>query len=108
MELAQRINYAYTLLKENIPSTEILESLTRQYGVSRVQAYRYVRMAKKNQALIPIPEASVVFTVKLAPSLIKGVKAVASSMGLSISTIVRMALEEFLSKPDRGKKQQTS
>jgi len=108
MELAQRVNYAFTLLKKNIPSTEVLESLTRQYGVSRVQAYRYVRIAKKNQTLIPIPESSVVFTVKLAPSIIKGIKAAASSMGLSISTVVKMALEEFLSKPDRGKKQQTS
>ena len=51
---------------------------------------------------------SVVFTVKLGPSLIKRVKATASSMGLSISTVVKMALEEFLSKPARGKKRETS
>ena len=108
MELAQRINHAFTLLKEDLSSSEVLDSLIKQYGVSRVQAYRYVRLAKKNQHFIPVPEPSVVFTVKLGPSLIKGIKAAASSMGLSISTVVKMALEEFLSKPDRGEKKETS
>lgn len=108
MELAQRTNHAFTLLKKDLSSTEVLDALVNRYGVSRAQAYRYVRMAKKNQDFIPIPELSVVFTVKLGPSLIKRVKATASSMGLSISTVVKTALEEFLSKPARGKKRETS
>jgi G:T/U-mismatch repair DNA glycosylase len=108
MELAQRINYAYFLLKKDIPSSEILESIKRQYGVSRVQAYRYIRSARENHSLIPIPESSVVFTVKLGTSLIKRIKATASSMGVSISTVVKMALEEFLSKPNCGKKKEKS
>lgn len=108
MELAQRINHAYTLLKKDIPSSEIVNALIKQYGVSKIQAYRYIRSAKENQKHIPVPESSVVFTVKLAPSLIKRIKATASSMGLSISTVVKMALEEFLSKPNRGKKNEAS
>jgi len=108
MELAQRINHAFTLLGKGLSSAEVLDALTKQYGVSRVQAYRYVQVAKKNQSLIPIPESSVVFTVKLGPSLIKRVKTTASSMGISISVVVKMALEEFLSKPDRGEKKETS
>jgi hypothetical protein len=108
MELAQRINQAFTLLGKGLSSAEVLDALTKRYGVSRVQAYRYVQVAKKNQGLVPIPESSVVFTVKLGPSLIKLVKSTASSMGLSISTVVKMALEEFLSKPDRGTKKETS
>lgn len=108
MELAQRANHAFILLRKDMSSAEVLDALIKRYGVSRVQAYRYVQMAKKNQGLIPIPESSVVFTVKLGPSLIKSIKATASSMGLSISTVVKMAFEEFLLKPDRGEKKETS
>ena len=108
MELAQRVNRAYALLEKDISSERILDSLMEQYGVSRVQAYRYLRQARENRKLVPIPEQSVVFTVKLDPSLIKGIKVAASSMGLSISKVVKMALEEFLTKPDHGKKKKAS
>jgi len=108
MELAGRINHAFSLLKKGLSPAEILEVLITRYGVSKVQAYRYMQMAKKNQDFIPIPEPSVVFTVKLGPTLIKRVKAIASSMGVSISTVVKMALDEFLSKPDHGERKETS
>jgi hypothetical protein len=108
MELADRINHTFTLLGKGLSSAEILEDLITRYGVSRVQAYRYIQMAKKNQDFIPIPEPSIVFTVKLGASLIKHIKATASSTGVSISTVVKMALEEFLSKPYRGTKKETS
>lgn len=107
-ELAQRINRAYSLLEKELPSAEVLDALIKQYNVSRIQAYRYMQRAKKNPKPIPVPERSVVFTVKLEPSLIGRIKSAASSMGLSISKIVKMALEEFLSKRDRGSKKETS
>ncbi|MDZ7608518.1 MAG: recombinase family protein [Cyclobacteriaceae bacterium] len=62
-------------------------------------------MAKKRQGLIPVPESSVVFMGKLSRGLIKGIKAAAPSMRLSISTVVKIALEEFLSKRERGEKE---
>jgi hypothetical protein len=108
MELAQRVNHAYMLLKKATSPSEILEVLIKQYGVSRIQAYRYIRLAKAGQGPMLILEPSVVFTVKLEPSLIKRVKAVASSMSLSISKLVKMALEEFLSKHDRGEREKAS
>lgn len=108
MELAQRVNLAYSLLKKEMSSSDILATLINQYGVSRIQAYRYLRLAQKNQGPVPVPESTTVFTVKLEPGLIKGIKAAASSMGLSISKVVKMALEEFLSKPDRGKRKEAS
>ena len=106
MELVQRVNHAFTLLEKEVVVADILDTLIMQCGVSRVQAYRYIQMAKKNQGLISIPEPSVVFTVKLVPSLIKLTKAMASSMGLSISAVVKTALEDFLSKQDRGTKKE--
>jgi len=63
MELAQRVNYAYMLLKRGTPPLEILEALIKQYGVSRIQAYWYIRLAKAGQGPMLILEPSVVFTV---------------------------------------------
>jgi len=53
-------------------------------------------------------EASVVFTVKQPPGLINRIKKFASSKGISISKVVRTALEEFLAKKDHGKKGETT
>jgi predicted DNA binding CopG/RHH family protein len=107
-ELAKRINQAYVLLSKEKPTAEIVEHLIEKYGVSQIQAYRYVQQAKENNGKVAIPEDSVVFTVKLPPSLINRVKRFARSQGMSISKVVRAALEEFLSKRDHGKKGETS
>jgi hypothetical protein len=85
-------------LEQQKPQTSIVEQLMNTYGVSQIQAYRYVQQAKENKEQIAIPENSVVFTVKLPPSLILRVREFAVSQGTSISKIVRVALEEFLSK----------
>jgi len=50
----------------------------------------------------------VVFTVKQPPGLINRIKKFASSKGISISKVVRTALEEFLAKKDHGKKGETT
>jgi|SRR5882757_3851077 len=107
-ELARRINQAYTLLLKEKPVAEIVDHLTERYGISSIQAYRYVQQARENNGKVAVPEASVVFTVKLPPSLIKRVKRFARSQGMSISKVVWSALEEFLSKRDHGKKGETS
>ena len=107
-ELARRINQAFTLLKKGIPHSQIIDKLVAMFGVSKIQAYRYLRQARDNQGKIPIPESSVVFTVKLPPTLIERIKIFARSKGTSISKVVRAALEEFLAKKDHGEKRETS
>ena len=107
-ELAKRINQAYVLLNKEKPQSQIVEHLVEMYGVSQIQAYRYVQQAKANNGKMAIPEASVVFTVKQPPSLINRVKKFAVFKGMSISKVVRTALEEFLAKKDHGKKGETS
>lgn len=97
-ELAERINQAYSLLEQQEPHILIVSSLMDTYGVSQIQAYRYVHQAKSQKEKLAIPEGSVVFTVKLPPSLICRVKEFAVSQGTSISKVVSMALEEFLLK----------
>lgn len=100
-ELAERINQAHSMLEQQKSHTSIVEQLMDTYGVSQIQAYRYVQQAREHKQKLVIPENSVVFTVKLPPSLILRVKEFALSQGTSISKIVRMALEEFLSKKQR-------
>jgi hypothetical protein len=107
-ELVKRINGAFTLLQKEKPQPQIVEWLMGKYGVSLVQAYRYIQLAKEIEEKMAIPESSVVFTVKLPPTLIKRIKKLSKSRRLSISKVVHTALEEFLAKKDHVKKGQTS
>lgn len=108
MELAKRINQAYALLKKEKPQSQVIEHLMKKYGVSQIQAYRYVQQAKELNEKKAIPEASVVFTVKIPPSLITRIRKFASSKEMSISAVVRAALEDFLAKKDHGQKREAS
>ena len=78
------------------------------YSISQIQAYRYVQQAKENNGKVPVPEASVVFTVKLPLSLINRIEKFAGYKRMSISKVVRNTLEEFLAKKEHGKKEETS
>jgi hypothetical protein len=107
-ELVKRINSAFAMLQREKPQPLIVESLIGKYGISQVQAYRYIQLAKEINEKMQVPESSVVFTVKLPPTLIKRVKKLSKSKRLSISKVVHTALEEFLAKRDHVKKGQTS
>ena len=107
-ELAKRINQAFTLLQNHKPQPHIAERLMQKYGVSQVQAYRYIQLAREINEKMAIPESSVVFTVKLPPTLISRIKKLSGSKGLSISKVVHTALEEFLAKKDHAQKGATT
>jgi predicted DNA binding CopG/RHH family protein len=107
-ELAKRINQAYALLNKDRPQPQVVEHLIKKYGVSQIQAYRYVQQAKEMNGKMAVPEASVVFTVKIPPSLVNRIRKFASSKGMSISKVVRAALEDFLAKKDHGSKTEAS
>src|SRR3989337_2244025 len=106
-ELVKRINSAFTMLQKEKPQPQIVERLIGKYGVSQVQAYRYMQLAKEINEKIAVPESSVVFTVKLPPTLIKRVKKLSKSKRLSISKGVHTALEDFLAKKDHVQKGET-
>lgn len=107
-ELAKRINQAFHLLNKEISSAQIVDELAEMFGTSKVQAYRYLKQAKENRQKVPIPESSVVFTVKLPPSLIERVKTFAAFKGMSISKVVRTALEDFLAKRPHDQRKEAS
>jgi len=82
---------------------QIVERLMDKYGVSQIQAYRYIQLAREINQKMVVPESSVVFTVKLPPTLIGRIKKLSRSRKLSISKVVHTALEEFLAKKDHVK-----
>lgn len=108
VELVKRINHTYALLKKDKPQSQVILHLMEKYGVSQIQAYRYVQQAREINGKMAIPETSVVFTVKIPPGLISRVRKFASSKGMTISKVVRTALEEFLSKKDHGQTREAS
>ncbi|MDQ3846436.1 MAG: ribbon-helix-helix domain-containing protein [Bacteroidota bacterium] len=106
-ELVRRINGAFILLQKGKPQPQIVEQLVQKYGVSQVQAYRYIQLAKEINEKMKIPESSVVFTVKLPPTLIQRIRKLSKAKRLSISKVVHTALEEFLAGKDHGQKAET-
>jgi len=71
--------------------------LSRDFGLSRRQAYRYLEEA---QAVASPPvgaEASVTITLKIPSNLVRELRAYSASSGLTMSEIVRRAITAFLS-----------
>jgi len=101
-ELTYRINETLLLLRRRLPPSQITRELIERFRVSKVQAYRYIRAAQKSKQIVPIPEEKSVFTVKIPQSIIQRIKSFAKSGGISISEVVRRALEEFLKKRVHG------
>jgi hypothetical protein len=74
--------------------------LATRFGVSTRQARRYVDQAV-GTGRRAVPQTSVVFTVKLPPTLVTRVRRRAARSGVTISALVTEALTEFLSPEHR-------
>lgn len=100
---ARRINEALELMERHESVSQAAQVLAERHGISKRQAYRYLRQAKAVGKRVPIPDAKVAFTVKLSRKLVGQVRGHGKSTGLSLSEIVTRALEAFLFKRgDRG------
>ena len=94
-----RINAAAQLVEAGVSVAEAAGVLAGRFGVSVRQARRYVDQAVVG-GRVAVPEASVVFTVKLPAALAERVRAQAREAGVTISALVARALREFF---DRGR-----
>jgi hypothetical protein len=95
-QYAQRVNTAVDLLAGGAAAVDAANVLAARFGVSARQARRYVDQAL-SMGRRPVPEDSVVFTVKLPASLAEHVRRRAARSGVTISATVAEALTEFLS-----------
>ena len=92
-----RINAAVQLVQAGVSVAEAVAVLADRFGVSRRQARRYVERAGAGGRM-PVPEASVVFTVKLPAVLAGRVRAHARESQTTISAVVTRALTEFFTR----------
>jgi hypothetical protein len=100
-QYAERVNRALGLLRRSPPAA-VLRTLARRYRVSPRQARRYVDAAQQHPQGLPVPEPTVVFTVKLPASLARRLRALARATGVSLSSLVTRGLEEWLHRVRPG------
>lgn len=93
---AERLNAAHGLLGRGLSVAEAAVSLSRQFAMSRRQAYRYIEEAEAIGRPVPIAEPTVAVTFKLPPSLVGSIRARAAAEGTTISDMVNRALRAFL------------
>ncbi len=96
-EYAVRVNRAVELLVDRSPA-DAVRALVAEHLLSERQARRYVNAALARPDGVVVPERTAVFTVRLAPSLIAGLRASARSRGVSLSAVVAEAVGVYLDR----------
>jgi hypothetical protein len=94
-EYAVRVNRAVELLVELSPA-DAVRGLQAEFGLSERQGRRYVNEALARPEGVTVPERTVVFTVRLAPSLIAGLRERARDSGVSLSAATSAAVGAYL------------
>lgn len=100
MEYATRVNAAAALVEAGVAAVAAARVLAGRFGVSARQARRYVDQAVAG-GRVEVPEASVVFTVKLPAALAERVRTHARERQTTISALVARALTEFFTRGRR-------
>jgi len=94
---ARQLNAAHRLLERDTQLSEAAQTLSRKFGLSRRQAYRYLAQAAELGHPVPVEEASIPITLKLPPGTVRLLRSYAASSGLTLGEIVTRALGAFLS-----------
>ena len=94
-EYAVRVNRAVELLADR-SSADAVRGLQAECGLSERQARRYVNEALERPGGVVVPERTVVFTVRLAPSLSAGLRERARASGVSLSAVTAAAVAGYL------------
>ncbi len=96
-EYAIRVNRAVELLVDG-SAADAVRGLQAEHALSERQARRYVNAARSTPDGVVVPERSAVFTVRLAPSLVAGLRAHARSRGLTLSAAAAEAVGCYLDR----------
>jgi hypothetical protein len=94
-QYALRVNRAVELLAARSPA-ESVRALRTENALSERQARRYVNAARATPGGVVVPERTVVFTVRLAPSLIGSLRERSSASGQTLSATVAEAVRLYL------------
>lgn len=98
IERIKRVNRAVRLLGELRSSRKAIRRLREEYGISRPQAYRYVKEAERAGKALRVPEAKEVMRVKLPKSMSSHVRRLGRTRKGSISGIVAESLKDYLKR----------
>ena len=94
-EYAERVNRAAVLVRDRAPA-DAVRALQGEFGLSERQARRYVNAGLERPDGVPVPERAAVFTVRLAPSLIGGLRERAGATGQTLSAVTAEAVRGYL------------
>jgi len=94
-EYAVRVNRAVALLRDLSPA-DAVRALQAEFGLSERQARRYVNVGLREPEGVAVPERTAVFTVRLAPSLIGGLRERAGATGQTLSAVTAEAVRGYL------------
>ena len=95
IERVKRLNRAVKLLKK-LESSQAIERLGKECGISRPQAYRYVQEAGKMSKALQVPDEKEAVMVKLPVRMIEEVRRLSKKMQESISGIITEAIRIYL------------
>jgi predicted DNA-binding transcriptional regulator YafY len=93
---AERLNAAFRLLSRGANLAEAATILSRDFGLSRRQAYRYLQEAQEIGHLVPITEPTVPVTLKIPSNVVRDLREYSSVSGLTLGEIVARAISAFL------------
>jgi predicted DNA-binding transcriptional regulator YafY len=93
---ARHLNAAHRLLERKTALSEAAQRLSREFGLSQRQAYRYLEQAAELGEPVPVEPASIPITLKLPPSTVRVLRSYADRSGLTLGEIVTRALRAFL------------
>jgi hypothetical protein len=94
-EYADRVNRAVVLLRELAPA-DAVRALQAEFGLSERQARRYVTVGIREPEGVVVPERTTMFTVRLAPTLIGGLRERAGATGQTLSAVTAEAVRGYL------------
>jgi hypothetical protein len=94
---AERLNFARGLLVEGRSMREATTAMSRAFGLSQRQAYRYLHAARGLDQPVMAPAASIPITIKIPGDVVEALRTHAKTSGLTMGEIVARAVSTFLS-----------
>lgn len=95
------VNAAYRLLERETDLAEAAERLSREFALSRRQAYRYLAQAARLSEPLPAVEPTIAITIKVPVSTARALRRLARQRRRTIGQIVTAAVTDLLDSRQR-------
>jgi predicted DNA-binding transcriptional regulator YafY len=92
------------LLSRGTDVAEAADILSREFGISRRQVYRYLKDARANGRAVPVAEPLVPATFKIPSGVLRQLRAYSAVSGLTLSAILTRAVKSYLTSATRQRR----